>query len=82
MTTLAGRFSQKSLTKKIIIKGMERKKNGQIGERISIRRLVRNPRIQYVIINQRTKFDYSNLHSFTEIFDENFHYLKYGKKEN
>ena len=61
---------------------MERKKNGQIGERISTRRLVRIPRLQYVIINQRTKFDYSHLHSFTEIFDENFHYLKYGKKEN
>ena len=28
------------------------------------------------------KFYYSSMHSFTEIFDENFHYSNYGKKEN
>ena len=61
---------------------MERKKIGQIQERISRRRLVRNPTIQYIIINIHTKYDYSSLHSFTQIFDEKFHHSKYGKKEN
>ena len=46
------------------------------------KKAVRNPTIQYIIINLHTKYDYSNLHSFTEIFDENFHHSKYGKKEN
>ena len=61
---------------------MEKKKTGQIQRRISRRRLVYNPTIQYVIINLHTKFDYSSLHIFTEIFDEKFHNSKYGKKEN
>ena len=61
---------------------MERKKSGQIQGRISRRKLVRNPTIQYVIINLHTKYEYSSLHSFTEIFDEKFHHSKYGKKEN
>ena len=61
---------------------MERKKIGQIQRRISRRRLVRNPTIHYIIINLHTKYDYSSLHSFTEIFDEKFHHSKYGKKEN
>ena len=74
--------SQKSLTKNFIIQCMERKKIGQIQGRISRRRLVRNPTIQYIIINLLTKYDYSSLHSFTEIFDEKFHHSKYGKKEN
>ena len=60
---------------------MERKKIGQIQGRIS-RRLVRNPTIQYIITNFLTKYDYSSLHNFTEIFDEKFHHSKYGKKEN
>ena len=47
-----------------------------------MRRLVRNPTIQYIIINLHTKYDYSSLHSFTEIFDKIFHHSKYGKKEN
>ena len=47
-----------------------------------MRRLVRNPMIQYIIISLITKYDYSSLHDFTEIFDEKFHYSKYGKKEN
>ena len=38
--------------------------------------------IQYIIINLHTKYDYSSLHSFTEIFDKKFHHSKYGKKEN
>ena len=46
-----------------------------------MRRLVRNPTIQYIIINRLTKYDYSSLHSFTEIFDEKFNVSKYGKKE-
>ena len=82
MTTLAYTVSQKSLTKNFIIQSMERKKIGQIQGRISRRRLVRNPRIQYIIINLLTKYDYSSLHSFTEIFDEKNHHSKYGKKEN
>ena len=68
--------------KNFIIQSMERKKIGQIQERISRRRLVRNPTIQYIIINLHTKYDYSSLHSFTEICDEKFHHSKYGKKEN
>ena len=82
MTTLACTVSQKSLTKNFIIESMERKKIGQIQGRISRRRLVRNPTIQYIIINLHTKYDYSSLHSFTEIFDEKFYHSKYGKKEN
>ena len=58
------------------------KKIGQIQRRISMRRLVCNPMIQYIIINLHTKHECSNLHSFTEIFDDKFHYSKYGKKEN
>ena len=72
MTTVACTVSQKSLTKNFIIQSMERKKIGQIQGRISRRRLVRNPTIQYIIINLLTKYDYSSLHSFTEIFDKNF----------
>ena len=51
---------------------MERKKIGQIQEKISRRRLVRDSTIQYIIINLHTKYEYSSLHSFREIFDENF----------
>ena len=82
MTTLACTVSQKSLTKNFIIQSMERKKIGQIQGRISRRKLVGNPTIQYIIINLHTKYDYSGLHSFTEIFDEKFHHSKYGEKEN
>ena len=59
---------------------MERKKIGQIQGRISRRRLVRNPTIQYIITNLHTKYDYSSLHSFTEIFDEKFHQSMERKK--
>ena len=65
-----------------IIRSMERKKIGQIQGRISRGKLVRSPTIKYIIINQHTKYEYSSLHSFTEIFDEKFHHSKYGKKEN
>ena len=61
---------------------MERKKIRQIQGRISRSRLDRNPKIQYIIINLHTKYEYSSLHSFTEIFDEKFQHSKYGKKEN
>ena len=61
---------------------MERKKIGQIQGRISRRRLVHNPTTQYNIINLLTKYDYSSLNSFTEIFDEKFDHSKYEKKEN
>ena len=61
---------------------MERKKIGQIQGRISRKRLVRNPTIQYIIINLLTEYDYSSSHSFTEILYEKFHHSKYGKKEN
>ena len=66
---------------KIHIPNMERKKIQQIRGRISMR-LVCNPTIQYIIINLHTKYDYSCLHGFTEIFEEKFHYSKYGKEEN
>ena len=82
MTTLACTVSQKSLKKNFIIRSMERKEIGQIQGRISMRRLVHNSMIQYIIINLHTKYDNSSLHSFTEIFDENFHHSKYGKNEN
>ena len=72
MTTLACTVSQKSVTKNFIIQSMERKKIEQIQGRICRRRLVRNPTIQYIIINLHTKYDFSSMHSFTEIFDENF----------
>ena len=61
---------------------MERKNIGQIQGRISRRMLVRNPTIQYIIINLLTQYDYSRLHSFIEFFDEKFHHSKYGKKEH
>ena len=64
------------------MKNVERKKNRSIQGRISRRRLVCNPTVQYIIINLHTKYEYSSLHSFTEIFDEKFHHSKYGKKEN
>ena len=49
---------------------MERKKIGQIKEKISRRRLVCNPTIQHVIINLYTKYDSSSLHGCGEIFEE------------
>ena len=61
---------------------MERKKIGQIQGRKNRRRLVRNPTIQYTIINLHIKYDYSSSHSLAEIFDEKFQHSKYGKKEN
>ena len=82
MTILACTVSQKPLMKNFIIQNMERKKMGKIQGRISRRRLVHNPTIQYIIINLLTIYDYSNLQDFTEIFDEKFNYSKYGKKEN
>ena len=59
-----------------------KEENRQIQGRISMRRLVYNPMIQYIIINLHTKYDYSSLHSLAKIFDEKFHHSKYGKKEN
>ena len=81
MTTRACMVLQQSLTKNFNIQNMERKKIGQIQERISIRRLVHYLTIQFIIINLHSKYDNSSLHSFTEIFDEKFHHSKYGKKE-
>ena len=81
MTTLARTVSQKSLTKKFHHSKYGKKENGQIQGRISRRRLLRNPTIQYIIINLLTKYDYSSSYSFTEIIDEKFHHSKYGKKE-
>ena len=68
--------------KKIIIQSMERKKIGQLQGRISTKRLGHNSTIQYILIDLHTKYDYSSLHSFTEIFYEKIHYSKYGMKEN
>ena len=56
------------------------KKNGQMQVRIMMRRLFRNNTIHHY--HPAYKYDYSSLHVFTEIFDEIFHYLNYGKKEN
>ena len=47
-----------------------------------MRRLVRNPTIQHIIISLHTIYDYSSLHSLAEIFDDKFHHSKYGKIEN
>ena len=48
-----------------------------------MRRLVRNPTILYIITKLLTKYHYSSLHDFTEIFDEKFYYFKiWKKKEN
>ena len=82
MTTLACMVVEKSLTKNFIIQSRERKKIRQIQGRISRRRLVLDPMIQHVVINLHSKYDYSSLHDCGEIFDEKFHYSKYGKKEN
>ena len=76
MTTPARTVSQKSWMKNFIIQSMERKKMGQIQGRISMRMLFRNPAIKNIIINLHTEYDYSSLHSFTEIFDEKFHHSK------
>ena len=81
MITLAHTVSQKSEMKNFIIQSMGRKKMGQIQGRICRRRLVRNLTIQCIIINLHTIYDYSSLQDFTEIFDEKFHYSKYGKKK-
>ena len=47
-----------------------------------MRRLVCNPMIKYIIMNLPSKYEYSSLHSFTVVFDDKFHYSKYGKEEN
>ena len=67
--------------KNFIIQSMERKKIGQLQGRISRRKLVRNPTLQYTIINLHIKYDYSSSHSLPEIFDEKLHHSKYGKKK-
>ena len=56
------------------------KENWTNTRRISRRRLVPNPTIQQVIINLRTKYENSSLHSCWEIFDEIFHQSMEGKK--
>ena len=61
---------------------MERKKTRQIRGRISSRNLVHNATIKHTINKYHTKYDYSSLTGFTEILDETFHFLKYGKKVN
>ena len=64
MSTLAFTVSQKSLTKNFIIQSMKRKKIGQVLGRIRRRTLVRNPTIQYIIINLHTKYDFSLTKNF------------------
>ena len=80
MNTLAFTGSQKSLTKNFIILNMERKKIGQIQQRISMRRLVCDPKIQKVIIYQYTIYDLSCLQGCGEIFDEKVLW-NYGRAE-
>ena len=82
MTTLACTVSQKSLTKKFLHSKYGKKENWTYTGKNKRRRLVHNPTIHYIIINLHTKYDYSSLHSFTEIFDEKFRHSKKGKKEN
>ena len=60
MTTLACTVLQQSLTKHFIIQSMDRKKIGQMLWMISMKKLVRNPIIQYFIIILHTKYDYSS----------------------
>ena len=87
MTTLAYRLPQKSLIKIFIIQmssygkygSMQRKKSNT--EKNKQEKAVGNATIQPIIINLHTKYDYSSLHDFSEIFDEKFHYSKY-KNEN
>ena len=81
MTTPACTVSLKSL-RNFNIESMERKKIGQIQGIINMRRLVRSPTIQYIIINLHTKYGYSSLHGFKENFDEKIHYSKCGKEDN
>ena len=81
MNTLACTVSQKYWTKYFKIQSMKRKKVTQIQGRINMRRQVRNPTIQYIIINLHINYDYTSFHSFTEIFDEKFHHSRYGKKD-
>ena len=59
-----------------------KKKIGQIHRRKKMRRLIHSPMIQYIIINMHTKYDYSSLYSFTDIFDTKFLYSKNGNKSN
>ena len=80
MTILACTVLQKSLTKKFIIQNMERKKIGYIQGTICMRRLVCNPKLQCMIINLQTKYDYSSLRCFTEIFEETISLFKIWKE--
>ena len=82
MITLATVVSQKSLKKNFIIQSMERKKIGQLQEEKEGWEgwFQSHDTIHYYKPN--TKYDYSSLQMFTEIFDEILHYSKYGKKEN
>ena len=61
---------------------MERKKIGQIQGRIRGEGWFAIPRFNTTLSILLTKYDYSNLHSFTEIFDEKFRHSKCGKKLN
>ena len=68
-------------TKNFIIESMERKKIRQIQGEKRMRRLVHISMIQYIIIDQHTKNDYSSLHSFTESLKENFILQSMERKE-
>ena len=57
-----------------------KKENRTNTEKKSMRRLVCDPTIKYIIIDVHTKHDYSSLHSYTEIFDEKSHFLKVWKE--
>ena len=81
MTTPAYTVLHQPLTKNFVIQSMETKKIGHIQRRISMRRLLCNPTIQYIIIDMHFKYDYSSMHSFTEIFDEKFHYSNMETKK-
>ena len=52
---------------------MERKKFGQNTGKNKYEKADLQSHHTKHIINLHTKYDYSSFHSFTEIFDENFH---------
>ena len=66
---------KKSLAKNFILQSTEGKKIRQIQGRISRRRLVLNPTLQEVFINQHTKYEHSSLHGCGLIFDEKVHQI-------
>ena len=81
ITTPACTVSQKCLTNSFIIGSMERKKIGQIQERISSRRLACNPTTQHNVTNLYTKYDYSSFHGLEKSLTKNLRGRTEGRTE-